>query len=356
MIRPSNMRAILATVLITLSWAAQALTIKDLQDAGRLSIDSSVEPATGIVPGQKIHLTIELSTDRWFSGGSRFSLPDVPGLIILQTESFANNASENRDGKNWVVQRWTLDVYAQREGQFVLPPIAVSVKVNDEQGEVQGQLYTREIALSALQPTALEAAQQWVAAPKYEVRQSFDRSLEGLQPGDAIERKIYFVATDVMAMMLPTFSATQHQGLAAYTQPPQLSNVTNRGIAVARRTETISYMVETQGTYTLPALDYFWWDTVNEEATVLSLPAVTMIVGAGLGPKTESTLAKIFEMPQLSLRTLAYLLASVLALALLYRSAPRPALMRYLKTALSRLRQLREPALPAHLNPPQPRK
>ena len=50
----------------------------------------------------------------WFTGGTRIRLPEVPGLVILQTEQFASNASERRGDQNWVLQRWTLDVYAQR--------------------------------------------------------------------------------------------------------------------------------------------------------------------------------------------------------------------------------------------------
>ena len=80
--------------------AARALTPDDLLSQGRLQVESSLSPDQDIVPGQKLRLVLEIATDRWFTGGTRISLPEVPGLVILQTEQFASNASENTPNRN----------------------------------------------------------------------------------------------------------------------------------------------------------------------------------------------------------------------------------------------------------------
>ena len=142
------MRAALLTLLLLHAVmggqlrAEEATTVEELQAAGRLQVESEISPAEGLVPGQQARLLLTVATDRWFSGGTRIAIPEVPGLVILQTEQFASNASENRGGQSWVIQRWALDVYPQRAGNFVIPAMTLKVKVSAGPGvEVEGELF-----------------------------------------------------------------------------------------------------------------------------------------------------------------------------------------------------------------------
>ena len=347
-------RAVLLLLLCPVGAASLAsdVTLRELVDQGRLELDASLFPDTGVVPGQKLTLTIEIATERWFSGGTRLSLPEAPGVVILQTEQFATNASERRGDQNWVLQRWTLDVYPQRPGEFTLPPVTARVKINaGDAGDVEGALKTLPVTFSAELPAALAGVGQWVAAPEYTVSQSFDRSLEGLQVGDAFERKIVFAASDVMAMMLPAFSAADSPGLAAYPAPPVLDNSNNRGQIRASRTERISYVVQAEGEYQLPGSDFFWWDTSRAQLQVLSLPATTITVGPGGAGSPKYTVPLSPRQWLLAAGALGVL---VVLLWLAGRYLPRLPLSR-LGAALAALRRqihdLRKPALPVRLNP-----
>jgi hypothetical protein len=307
------------------------------------------------VPGQQARLYLTIATDRWFSGGTRITIPEVPGLVILQTEQFASNASETRNGENWVLQRWSLDVYPQREGRFVIPPLTMKVRVSAGPAvDVEGELSAPAVTFSAAIPPSLEEAEQWVAAPTYRVSQHFDRPLSGLKVGDAFEREVVFEATGVMAMMLPAFEATSQEGLAVYAAPPALDNRSNRGETSARRSQRISYVVEAQGDYLLPARDYFWWDTTRAQLKLLSLPEQRFSVGAGQpapDDQTDETAAR-WLLPLLA--TLAGLAATVLLLQWGWRHLPTTWLHRQLDR-LARLWRwlldLRKPALPERLNP-----
>ena len=113
----------------------------ELERTGHLQISSSLLVDGDIVPGQKIELAIDIATDRWFAGGTRLRLPEVAGLVILQTNNFASNSTEQRQGQTWVVQRWTVDVYPQRSGEFSIPSMSAAVEVNDvSEGVVTGTL------------------------------------------------------------------------------------------------------------------------------------------------------------------------------------------------------------------------
>jgi hypothetical protein len=298
-------------------------------------------------------LTLEVATDRWFTGGTRIGIPEVPGLVILQTEQFASNASETRNGQSWVVQRWTLDIYPQRAGEFTIPPMPLKIKVNaGDVGDLEGELMSSAIQLSVSIPDTLAQAELWVAAPRYAVSQHFDRSLEDLQVGDAFEREILFEAVDVMAMMLPAFNAEKLPGLATYPSPPVLDNSNNRGQTRGSRSERISYVIEAQGQYVLPARDYFWWNTTSGQLELLTLPATEITAGA-VAPATTG-----ITVPDVSLRQLVTFLISLTLLAgLLWLASkwlPRLPLARFTRTLSDlwqQLQALRKPALPERLNP-----
>ncbi|MBT4518589.1 MAG: hypothetical protein HOC23_01180 [Halieaceae bacterium] len=354
--KPPWHRIVLFLALCVACQSAPALarSVAELYSEQRLQVSSELIPATNIVPGQQVKLVVKIATDRWFTGGTRLKIPEVAGLVILQTDQFASNTSENRGGQSWVVQRWSLEIYPQRNGSFTIPPIDIRVEVNGgDDGSVEGILHSQALQFNATRPESLGRAEHWVAAPSYTVSQRFDRVPVDLHIGDAIEREIVFEASDTMAMMLPGFSIEQLPGLRAYPEPPVLNNTSNRGTMTARRIERISYVVEREGRYQLPSQDYFWWDTRTGESQLLSIPAVEVVAGPGAVSTLENPTSRNISPRQLLL-ALA-LLASVLPVFILANKYLSRIPMGEIGAALRRvgtgLAQLRKPALPARLNP-----
>ncbi|MDG1944573.1 MAG: BatD family protein [Halioglobus sp.] len=348
----------LARVAITVAICFPTLTfsasIEELLRSGNLRIDSALAPDTLIVPGQRVTLTLEIATDRWFSGGTRIGIPEVPGLVILQTEQFASNASETQNGQTWVIQRWTLDIYPQRAGNFTVGPILLQVQVNaGETGEVKGELLSPSAQFRVTIPKSLEKIEQWVAAPTFTVHQRFDSTLENLAEGDAFEQEIVFEASDVLAMMLPTYEVEQQPGLRAYPSPVAQDNSVNRGETLARRHFSISYVVEQMGQFSLPAREYSWWNTKTAQLELLSVPATTIVV-AGVGT-AEEAITKPFT---ISPRQIALVIISLIGVALFGRVAkarlqrlPLDHATALWSSLASRWRALRKPALASRLNP-----
>lgn len=332
---------------------ARGTSIEELQASGHLHISSALTPDEGIVPGQRIRLTLEIATDTWFSGGTRIDIPEIPGLVILQTDQFASNASETRDGQTWVIQRWTLDVFPQRAGDFTIEPILLQLQVNAGDADTKGELYSPQLQFNVAVPDSLTVAEQWVAAPEFTVRQSFDRSLDDLVAGDAFEQEILFEASDILAMMLPTYEVKQQVGLAAYPSPPELNNRINRGRTRARRSMRVSYIVEQPGKYLLPARDYYWWNTQRGELELLSLPETRIdVAGEGTLTKTSSGRFSINPRLLLILTVSLVLLATTLRLAYIYLPRlPWAGGSVQLSGLARRWRTVRKPALATQLNP-----
>ena len=346
-------RCLLALATIY-SGSVFAQSLQELQESGHLRIDSALSPSADIVPGQRVKLTIKIATDTWFTGGTRIDIPEVPGLVILQTEQFASNASETIKGQSWVVQNWSLDVFPQREGDFTIGPVSLHIQVNaGDNGNISGAALSPPQQFSVAIPPSLAQAKHWVAAPQFSVEQQFDRSLEGLSVGDAFEQEIVFAASDVLAMMLPDYDGAEQAGLAAYPSPPELNNSNNRGQNLARRSVRISYMVEQPGDYLLPAREYYWWNTLSGKLTLLSLPETRIeVAGTASAQRATEKSFSISARQWLILGAGTVLLIAAILLA--KRLLPRLPLAHW-KTQLSqrwqRLRGLFKPALATQLNP-----
>lgn len=343
--------SVLATVY---SAATAANPLAELQASGHLRIDSALTPSEGIVPGQRVQLTIKIATDTWFTGGTRIGIPEVPGLVILQTEQFASNASETLNGQSWVVQNWTLDVFPQRAGNFTIGPVPLQIQVNAGEGDsVSGEVSSPPLQFTVAIPPALAEATDWVAAPEFRISQRFDRALENLAAGDAFTQEVVFEASDVLAMMLPRYAIEKQAGLAAYPSPPALDNSTNRGQHLARRSVEISYVVEQPGHYVLPAREYYWWNTQRNELTLVSVPATHIDVSGAAVAQRTPTLAVSLSPRQWLL--IAGGVALAIAVALLARRLlVRLPLARWQAQGslyLQRLRGLFRPALATRLNP-----
>lgn len=351
------MRVSLLIALMLISHLGIGKTVGDLERNGQLQISSSLQPIENIVAGQKIEMAIDIATDRWFAGGTRLRLPEVAGLIILQTNDFASNSTEQREGQTWVIQRWTLDIYPQRSGAFSIPPVSATVKVNNESsGVVGGTLYSPAVHFQASLPADLDSTQQWVASPTFSVTQRFDKELDAIQPGDAILREVVFEATEVMAMMLPSLDTDKGAGLVAYPQAPVLTNNSNRGTTTAKRVDRITYIAESVGQYLLPAQSYYWWDTRTQELRTRLLPEVEIVVGPGslsqMEEKDASATKPLNFIPLLYGALFISLAFS--ALWLCFRIIRSPQLARFgaaVKCGWAHLSALTQPALPSTLNP-----
>ncbi len=350
-----HLLAALLLVLVSLPCSAKG-ELEQLLANGDLTIDSRLDHRGTLVPGQRAKMVIEIATNNWFSGGTRIRLPEVPGLVILQTDPFAANASETRSGATWVVQRWTVDLYPQRAGDFLVPPMTLMVNVNGgELGNIEGETESPALQFSVSMPEALEQADFWVASPDYRVTQKISRATNALQPGDAFERIISFEASDVLAMMLPEVRDTRQPGLAVYPAPPQLENSNNRGQSRGKRVQSISYLAEKPGSYLLPAQDFFWWNTRAETLQVISIPAIEVQVAgeAGQSASGSSREGKSPHWPTLIGAALS-LLGIVVFVVLMSRYRPwryLTALVGPVQSCWQRLLALRKPALPRGLNP-----
>jgi len=269
-----------------------------LADNPLAEISARLIPAEGAVPGQRIKLEVTVATPRWFTAGTRIKLPEVPGLILLQNQDFAANATERRQGESWTVQRWFIDVFATKPGAITIPPLQVSVSVSKSTNEsIASTLETPAMTVVTKIPPALADLEHWVASPSVTLVQAIEGTLD-THLGSAINRRITIKAQDVMAMLLPRTTHPVKPLLQMYPEPPVLRNRSNRGNLTATRSDKISWIAAAPGTVEVPGVAVNWWNTSTQKLQILTTEPLSISISGELPPrptsKTETVKALIY--------------------------------------------------------------
>ena len=244
-------------------------------------IKAWIEPSEEIIVSQQINLHIEVATPQWFTGGTRIGALEVDDLVVLRREKFAVNSTRDIDDQTWTVQLWTMTLYPQRDGEFLIPPIELRLSVANEQSEsIKVRMETAPISFVASTPNELitrkkkstESDFDWLATTRFDLSEQYDTPLTGLKIGNSVKRVIDISSENVAAMMLPQIQFEPIVGLAIYPDAPKIIDRVNRGEYLASRQQTVTYVVEKQGTYVLPQLEFYWWDLGSQSLQHEVLP------------------------------------------------------------------------------------
>ncbi|MEZ9851805.1 BatD family protein [Vibrio breoganii] len=323
----------IAFMFMAFSTSSLANDIAQLQRSGGVQIKSwlndrqDIKQPEQVTINEQLTLYIEVSTPRWFTGGTRIGGIEIPDVIAKQRSQLAVNYAERRKGATWSVQLWELDLYPQKSGEFVIPPLAVQVQVSIDSGvNVKGNLYTEPLRFTASVPSGLLTEETlWINSPKAEISQQWQQSNQELKAGDTITRTISVEATDTLSVLLPpimtTDSVNRSNRYQAYAKPVRLSDTQNRGQYQAQRVEEEVYVLQTGGEHSFPEYSISWWDSDKGELRELRLE--------GQSFKVSHTFSSWMRYYKDNLLITLFVFISVigfyLALKRYYNSQPKPA-------------------------------
>jgi len=275
-------RLVILLVVIVQSFfiQTQANTIQKLIEDEVLTVDSFIKELKSgedntLIPQQPITLVVEVSTNRWFARGVRLPSLNFDDFIIPGNDQLSINNSFQKNGETWTSLRKEVVLYPVNAGSFTIPAFPITISVNTESyGVVEGEMNTSPLDITISLPNQLLGIDNFVVTDQYTIDTQFDQDLETtFSIGDAITQTITITANNIPAMMIPSSSLTKTiegvDGLSVYVKPPQVNDKSNRGVRNATRIETYTYIFEKSGEYSIPEVNYYWYDlssgTLNKE-------------------------------------------------------------------------------------------
>ncbi|MBY5699265.1 BatD family protein [Rhizobium leguminosarum] len=243
---------------------------------------ASIEDAEGIVPGQQVHVVVDLFAPEFFTSPPQFPLFDVPNALVTLSTDRAQNLVQTIDGVQYSGIRRSYAVVPEKAGSFQLPVVEIDLGYSSNGSPVKGMvkvtLPSFEVGASSHQSATPFAARGLA------MTQAFDRDPASLNVGDALVRTVVVFAEDTQAMLMPPVAFGTTAGVARYEKPPVLADgVEQRGIGRSvetgsTRTQTVVYTVSSAGRFRLQAISYPWFDVDGHALSAAALPATDVVV------------------------------------------------------------------------------
>lgn len=263
-----------------------------LQD-GHVRVRVSTEPGRQVLIGQQTRFFVEILTDTWFT-----SAPDYPELVLdgavaLMPEQLGTNFTERIGGETFAAQRRSYVIFPQRAGPLEIPSLRIRLAVSQNgKAGTPFTVRTRALKLNVVLPAEAEGIDGLVTTPRLRVRDVWDRPLEGLKVGDAIKRTVQMDADRALGMLLPDLQFEVPEGIAAYPDQPRTEDQVNRGQYKGSRFETVTYVLQKPGEFTVPEIQVHWWSPARGRLSTETLAPRTFQVSgsaqAGLDPPAEA--------------------------------------------------------------------
>ncbi|HEY6725730.1 MAG TPA: hypothetical protein VI197_16965, partial [Polyangiaceae bacterium] len=180
----------------------------------------------------------------------------VRGAVCVLSKSAPPPEVREIAGVPFLVQKRRYLVFPEQAGQLTIPGVGITVA--DGNGAMQ-VVSTKPVELKADIPSGT-AGRVPVVAKDVQVERSIDADLGALRVGDSFTVRVKVTAVETDAIMLPPIEAPDVAGLARY--PGEATSTTNaeRGRYRAERVDSVTYVANEWGFFTLPRISVFWLD------------------------------------------------------------------------------------------------
>jgi hypothetical protein len=223
----------------------------------------TIRPETGAVVGQRIEVLVDVLFRDGMVRPPRVTVADIPGAQLVRFETQATTMTDRVGGQDYTGQRFEFALYARRGGSFTVPaPVATLLDASGEAiGTVTGQPATVDVAV----PPGADASRPIIATTRTTLRESWSPpNRTSFKAGDAVVRTIVREVSDVSGMAIPDLSFSAPAGVRVYAGRPDVTDAQSRGEVTGRRTDTVTYVFETGGTFDLPAVTQPWWNLTDK--------------------------------------------------------------------------------------------
>jgi len=252
----------------------------------------AVEEDGRIVPGQQVHLRVDVLVADFFTSPPVLPPLDVPNAVVSLSSERRQNFVETIADVQYSGIRSRYAIVPETDGSFEIPSFEIGVAYSEGGVARSAAIRTEPVHFEVGKPPGSGVSPAF-AARGLTIGQTFDRDPASLKTGDALVRTIVIFALDTQAMIIPPVEVGSVPGLRSYRKDPAIEDGVPQGRdSGSRRTETITYVAERPGAFELPAVAYPWFDVDAHRAATASLPATALTVtakaaAAGIAPRPD---------------------------------------------------------------------
>lgn len=189
-----------------------------------------------VAPGEQVNLEFTAITEQYFVDSPEYSMPYIANAMVKQERPSVLPGYTYIDGKKYTSQRWSVQVYPNKAGVYLIPSMDVSVfTVGDDLQSVKTALKTKPVALMVKSPIPMKGKSGYLVSPKVSIEDSWstNQASERYNKGDILQRTITIKAEDTSSFMMPDFVPSVPDGVSVSLMEPSIPPTMNEG-SIAR--------------------------------------------------------------------------------------------------------------------------
>ena len=251
-----------------------------------------------VMVGEPLVVTVTVYTSTWFTQPPVFSEIQVRGAVMtkLETRTGAKTVTIGRKQYPAIEQRFV--IYPNVVGENTLPAIEVVTTSPPEGGYkgIERTVSTKARTFEVLPPPEGVDTSNWLSAYDLSLTDTWNRPLEDLKAGDILERRITIKAQGALAAFIPPILPENPEFGTIYPQQAILGNRQGNTLFNGTRTEILTYLLEEDGSFTIPSIEFQWFNLRSRSLAVEFLEARTITIAPN--PDLEFILSRQRELQE----------------------------------------------------------
>ena len=248
-------------------------------------VRATLSPASGVLVGQPVRLTLTVLVPNYFTGSPDFPEFEIDNAIVVLPQDRPENSNAQIGGITYAGITEIYTIYPQQPGDFHLPPAIISFPYAIAPPKsATATLSMPPLTFHADVPAAARDLDYFLPTTQLTMQEKWSPRLKNLKAGDYITRTITVTASKTQAMLIPPLPMEAPQGIRVYQDQPIVQDQeTPRGdFVLGRRTQSAKYFIQRKGDYTLPPIDLKWWNLATNRVATATLPAAHLAAAANL--------------------------------------------------------------------------
>jgi hypothetical protein len=258
-----------------------ANTIEDL------FLDVEVTPLTPYLQSQVLY-TLRLYR-RVEIAQAQLTEPALPDAVVAKLDNDRVYETQVK-GVDYSVTERKYVIFPQKSGLLTIKPLILTAEVvTNSRHSFNGffnstqtkRVVSKEITLDVKPAPATFTGSHWLSAEQLELRQEWSGDFDQMKIGEPLTRTLTIQARGATVSSLPELNGKMDDNIKAYPDQPVLKEQKTDNGLIALREEKIALIPAKAGSYTLPAIEIPWFNTLSNKIEVANIPETTINVLAG---------------------------------------------------------------------------
>ena len=216
---------------------------------------------TSVYIQQPFKITITVYTPTWYTAPLDFDNIQIPNAFILSFDR-TQPGMFTINNKQYAGLQFYFIAFPYHEGNFTVPSINIFAQTPPEGSAVSKKvsIHTEAKHFTVKPIPENMKGENWLVAKNVSISEKWSKTLSNVKVGDIITRTITIDAQGTLPQFIPQLSKDSLDFASTYLQDASLVDQRNDYDANGRLTQSVVYLLEKEGDFTIPAIPITWWN------------------------------------------------------------------------------------------------